>query len=232
MKIAIVDDEVRWQVAVKALIDKFPWTDMMSIECFSSGEEFCQADVFDIVFMDIEMTGMDGFAAAEKCREKNKEAIIVFLTTHIELSRRGYLVNAFRYIDKGNIGEELQEALESIANLCEKMQKLTFHMLRTGDFSIYVRDILYIETEKRNVVIHTMDEEFICNRGMDELEEELRDCWFFRCHKSYLVNLENIQAFDKRDVYFKNGKKAMISVRKYPELKQKHIEYKFRYANS
>lgn len=232
MKIAIVDDEITSQEIAERLIKKYPWKKEIVVDAYSSGEEFCEAGEYDVVFMDVEMSGMDGFEAARRCKEKNRDTMLVFLTTHTELSRRGYIVNAFRYVDKKNIDEELSEVLEAINDLCMKNHVLKFHMIRTGEIEVPIGDILYIETDKRNIVVHTSDNRLISNRKIDELEEELKDYGFFRCHKSYLVNLENIAQLGKTDVYFKNGEKAMVSVRRCSDLKQKHMEYKFRYANS
>lgn len=232
MRIAVVDDEVKWQASAEALINIFPWENVPKVDVFSSGSELCRADVYDVVFMDVEMPNMDGFEAARLCHEKNKETIIIFLTTHMELCNRGYMINAFRYINKDYIVAEMQEALEAVADLWNRKSVLKCHLIQAGDYEIPLGEILYIETEKRNVVIHTKTQKYNSNRTMDDLEKELKDQWFFRCHKSYLVNLENIQKMDELDVYFENGERAMISVRNRSELKRKHMEYRFRYANS
>ncbi len=232
MRIAIVDDEKNWQAIVEAWIRKFPWNVEIEVDVFANGEDFCDAGEYDVVFMDIEMPGMGGFEAAKICKEKSKETIMVFLTVNTELSRQGYLVNAFRYIDKQYFESEIEEALRAILDLCNKNHVLKFHMLRTGDYEIPLEDILYMETDRRNVVIHTMKQAATSNRKIEELEEELKDYWFFRSHKSYLVNLVNIHEVGKKDIKFANGEIAMLSVRRRSEFKHRYMEYKFRYANS
>lgn len=232
MRIAIVDDDVKWQVSADTLIRSFPWTEDISVDIFSNGKEVCEADIYDVIFMDVEMPIMDGFEAAKRCKEKNKETIIVFLTTHIEQCNRGYMVNAFRYIYKEKMEEELQEAMESITALRKRNHTLTFHVLGVGDYQLPIEKILYFETEKRNVMIHTTDQKVITNRKIEELEEDLREYGFFRCHKSFLVNLRNVEGCDKKTVYIKNGESVFLSERRYSDFKQKHMEYVFSYANS
>lgn len=232
MRIAIVDDEELCRRNVKDALEQYPWKEQIQIEMFSCGEDFVKNDDYDVVFMDIEMKKMDGFEAVRQYRENNEESIIIFLTTHTELSRKGYVVNAFRYIDKKELRSEIDEALAAVEDLQSKNHIINFHVLFTGEISLRIKEIFFIETDKRNVIIHTKDKTYISNRKIEELEEELQSWGFFRCHKSYLVNLGNIDSFDKMDVYFKNGDRAMISGRRYPELKEKYMEYKYRYANS
>lgn len=232
MKIAVVDDEKLWQEKIKRLLEAYAWSENIEIDLFSSGEAFYKKKDYDIVFMDIEMGKMDGFEAAYRYKENNQDFVLIFLTTHTEMSRRGYLVNAFRYIDKANVEEELKEALDAFELLCKKNHVIQFHVVNLGTVHLKLKDILYIETEKRNVVIHTKEQSFVSNRKIEELEEELKEWGFFRSHKSYLVNLTNIFKFDKLNVYFKNGKKALVSTRKYVELKESYLKQKYVIANS
>lgn len=232
MRIAIVDDQEKWRVCVEELIKKHYGQSMPQIDHFDCGESFCDQDDYDVVFLDIEMKQMDGFETARRYKQNNRDALILFLTTHVELSRRGYMVNAFRYIDKACIEEELEEALSAIDELPKKDHVIVFHVVNMAELYVQAKDILFIETDKRNVIVHTVEREFKSNRGIEDLETELKDYGFFRCHKSYLVNLERVRKIDRGYAYFANGTKAMISTRKYTEMKEKFFVYNSMIANS
>lgn len=232
MRVAIVDDQENWRVCVEELIKKHYGINAPKIDHYDCGEKFCDQTDYDVVFMDIEMNEMDGFETTKRYKQNNSDALILFLTTHLELSRRGYLVNAFRYIDKACITEELEEALNAIDELPNKDRVIVFHVVNMAEIHMRVKDILFIETDKRNIIVHTLERDYISNRGIDEVEAELQNCGFFRCHKSYLVNLERVRNIDKVFAYFGNGMKAMISTRKYPEMKEKFFEYNSMIANS
>ena len=232
MKIAIVDDQKDWRTRLEELVREHYGNNLPQIDQFDCGESFYDQEEYDVVFMDIEMKEMDGFETVMRYKQKNTDAIIIFLTTHVELSRRGYKVNAFRYIDKEFIVEEVEEALSAIDELPKKDHVIIFHVVNMAEMRIRAKDILFIETDKRNIIVHTIERDYISNRGMDEVERELEDCGFFRCHKSYLVNLERIRKIDKEYAYFPNGTKAMISVRKYPEMKEQFFAYNSMIANS
>ena len=232
MRIAIVDDQKNWRGCIEELIKKHYGENIPQIDQYDCGESFYDQKEYDVVFMDIEMKQMDGFETAKRYKQNHRDAIIVFLTTHTELSRRGYMVNAFRYIDKECIAEELEEALNAIEELPNKNRVIVFHVVNMAEIRMRVKDILFIETDKRNIIVHTVERDYISNRGIDEVEAELKNCGFFRCHKSYLVNLERVRKIDKVFAYFGNDMKAMISTRKYPEMKEKFFEYNSMIANS
>ena len=114
MRVAIVDDEERWRTKTEEIVTKFNAEECLEIDKYASGEIFLKkAELYDIVFLDVEMKQLDGFETASGYREIFPKAMIIILTTHTELSRKGYMVNAFRYVDKTNIEEELTEALMS-----------------------------------------------------------------------------------------------------------------------
>ena len=232
MRIAIVDDQEMWRICVEELIKKHYGENTPQIDHYDCGESFCDKEEYDVVFMDIEMKQMDGFETAKRYKQNNCDALILFLTTHVELSRRGYMVNAFRYIDKACIVDELEEALTAIDELPKKDRVIAFRVVNMAEMHIRVKDILFVETDKRNIIVHTIARDYISNKRIEEVEEELKDCGFFRCHKSYLVNLERIRKIDRIYVYFANDTKAMVSTRKYTELKNKFFEYNSMIANS
>ena len=99
MKIAICDDEKTFLKELEEKILKIiPRLDC-DVEPFSCAEDLLSSEVpFDIVFLDIEMQGMDGMSCARKIRETNKDIPIVFLTSHIEMAVEGYEVSAFRFL--------------------------------------------------------------------------------------------------------------------------------------
>ena len=231
MQIAIVDDELEWQIKVKEYLKKYWSSKSLNIDMFIDGAEFDYGKEYDVVFLDVEMKNRDGFETAKLYRKTHENAIIIFLTSHQELCNRGYMVNAFRYIDKGNLEEELDEALTAFEDIHKRYHIITFHIPNMGDVTCRIKDIFYIETEKRNVIIHTNREDIYSNKKIEELEKELREFGFFRCHKSYIINLDKIDYFDKMNVYFVDGRKAMVSSRKFHELKLRHLQQRIKMAN-
>ena len=86
MDIAVVDDEKVIREYIREMIEnEKPDCDVV---CFSSGEEFLAATKpFDIIFLDIQMDGMNGIEAAKEVREKNADTVLIFITGIKELSQ-------------------------------------------------------------------------------------------------------------------------------------------------
>lgn len=236
MNIAIIDDEKEWRTkAKKELLQNLETINQnASISVYSSGDLFLQDEkAFDMVFMDIEMEGMDGFEATQSYKKRFPKCLVCILTTHSELYRLGYQVDAFRYIDKDNMKEEIPEALSSGIKVLGKNTKITFHIVNVGDIQLAINEILYIETVKRNVRIFTREEQYLSNRTISSLEEELREYGFYSVHKSTLVNLDAITDIDtkRRKLGFPNGNYVTVAGQKIPELKEKYLKVKFMYAN-
>lgn len=231
MKIAIVDDEKIWIERAIEEINLFTSSKDI-IDTFESGVEFLKANKkYDVVFMDIEMNGIDGFDTLATYKEKYNDVFGIVLTTHTELSRKGYLVDAFRYIDKTNIAGEIAEALTKVIEIVARdNHSIVFENNNIVD-SINVKEILFFETSGRSVILHTMNKKINIACKINNLEEELSNFGFFRCHKSYLINMNKADFMDKEFVYFGNGEKAYISVRKYMETKRKYMIVKKENAN-
>ena len=119
MNIAIVDDESCWRETAQKVINNYTG-DKDRIEMFSSGMEFLKKDkYYDVVIMDVEMPDLNGFETITEYNKSNKNSIVIILTTHLDCARQGFLVNAFRYIDKLNMQNELEEAFGAIQKINE-----------------------------------------------------------------------------------------------------------------
>ncbi len=236
MKIAIVDDEKIWRQKAKQEIDNYLKStgEPSQIFTYPSGERFLERiEAFDLVFMDIEMNGINGFQATTDYKKMFPKGLVAMLTTHSEFYSIGYKVNAFRYIEKEKMTVEIKEALSSAITVLEKDRTLSFHVVNVGQMELPINEILFIETSKRNVEIHTREQQYISNRTLSELGQELEKYGFYFVHKSTLVNLDVIIDIDTkaRKISLCNGSCVTVAGKKIPELKKKYLEHKFTYGN-
>ena len=232
MRIAIVDDEIYWRDCVREEIAKLEINDEIEIETFSSGETYLLSDrFFDISFIDIEMPGIDGFETIAQAREKNSDGIYAILTTHVEMSRRGYLVNAFRYIDKACL-EEIHEAINSAKIILGRNEKIEVNVIGEGVRQITLKNIIHIETENHYIKICTHQKVIKCSNRMKDMERMLQGKWFFRCHNAFIVNLDEIVRLEDTIAYLSNGEKIDISHRKLSQFRKIYINRQYECANA
>ena len=131
------------------------------------------------------------------------------------------------------MAKEIKEALSSGIKLLEKDRKISFHIVNIGEIELAINEILFIETAKRNVRIHTREQQYLSNRTISEIGQELDKYGFYFVHKSTLVNLEAITEIDtkNRKVCLCNGNYVTVAGQKIPELKKRYLEHKFTYGN-
>lgn len=232
LKVAVVDDEVLWQEKATAIIEDLYGLDVPKIHSYAGGRELLEARAFyDLLFMDVEMQEMDGFAVAKRYLELFPTAKIAMLTSHTELSRRGYVVNAFRYIDKTCMETEIPEALAAVKKAKEKERMIQVNEVGAGRMPILIKDILYVSMHRRNILIHTRQRDIISSLKMQDMEAELEEFGFFRTHRSYLINLDEVLSYEGMNILMSDGTKAYLSTDRSSRFKEKFLERKFEMAN-
>lgn len=228
MKIAICDDEKYWQEHIQAIIAQFfKEKDLpCDIEVFSQGEDLVDNNRFDIIFMDMEMTGLTGLETAKKIRKTNENTAIVFLTSHDEIMKQTFQVKAYRFIEKKEYKEELVKCLSSYMN--ENAEKEAIEVeTKEANVRIQIKDIMWIESEHNGSIVWGSQSDIASSTFLSEWEERLDNQVFFRCHKKYIVNLRWIESIDD-NIHLTNGYQLELSRRKKKDLKQLYMEYSFR----
>lgn len=215
-KIAICDDcaaDVRYLSALTADWAKAQGRPV-EVREFPSAEAFLfcyetEKD-FDILLLDIEMGEISGMELARRLRRDNGSAQIVFVTGFPDFMAEGYDVSALHYLLKPVSPERLSEVLDrAAANLSRTEKRLRVVFDRQVNLVPFDR-ILYVEAQKQYVLIHTQNEEYRMKASLGEVQEEL-DGRFFRCQRSFLVNLCHVERIGTRFVTLRNGEEVPIS---------------------
>ncbi|MBP3797486.1 MAG: response regulator transcription factor [Ruminococcus sp.] len=227
MRIAICDDEARYIEDLKGKIQKLYNSLDIVIDEFLCGEDLLKSfrhKDYDVIFLDIEMQGLDGITVARRLREVSDEVSIVFLTGHIEYAVKGYEVNALRYLTKPADEEKVREVIEHLFALQNK-GKLLWVKTTDGEQKIKLTDILFIESQNQNVVINTADESFSVRGNISDYEKKLAQDGFFRIHRSYLISLQKVMRIGSREVVMEDDTSLPVSRNKEAELKKMLFSY-------
>ncbi len=213
MKICIVEDEEVWRDKIKAAVFKYCMDKDIParIIAYDSGRDFIENTDADLLFLDIELAeGEDGFQIAEKIVDSGSQCKICFLTSHAEMARQGYRVNAFRYIDKKYL-EEIDEALDSFFKT--KLQERIIYCKDTDGIRIKIslNGLLLVETSGRKLRYLMLDgREHFCEGRISEAAQNLSPFGFFQVQRSYIVNLKYIESADSREIVLCNGLRIAI----------------------
>ena len=162
--------------------------------CFSSGSELLQDEQeFDILFLDIQMGEPDGMKTAKLLREHGFGGLIVFMTVLKERVFEAFQVEAFDYLIKPDLNNRLFSVLNRAFKALEKKQRKNIIIHKGNTTSIiYLDDIIYSEVIGRKIYLHTKKGQIADYYSSLEVLEQNKDSRFFRCHRSYLINLDYV----------------------------------------
>jgi len=209
-KIAVCDDDpiIIKQMQTYLLQLEKDFKEHFEAFYFSSGEELLESIPLDVnvVFLDIELQNMNGIDVAAKLREK-MDFYLIFITNNVQYALQGYEVHAFSFIKKplsyAIIKKSLYEAIKRMDIL--SLPKIVMQYNGTTDI-VLCKNILYIESFRHEIVFTMKNGEkrrYTCT--MKELEDKLPAKSFFRCHNSYIVNMQHVTGFNSKSVYVPGG---------------------------
>ena len=228
LSIAVCDDEViecyNMAKRIKEIMEE------MKIPCiicqFRSGGELLQAlGNFDIVFLDIIMRDLDGMKTAQILREKASDKILIFVSSSREYVFEAYDVEAFQYLLKPVDDRRLKNVLQkAVIKTQIRSKEFIIVSKERQKKKLFLDDIYYFEIKGRIVDAHGPEGIFTYYEQIGKLENKLRDKVFFRCHKSYLINLKYVDGYSRQEVVLENGEKIVIAKRRYDEFVQEMLK--------
>lgn len=194
---------------------------------FYDGKELLNAvESFDIIFLDILMRGVDGMRTAHLMRERAFEKMIVFVSSSREYVMDAFDVEAFYYLTKPVDAGKLRNILKRAAKKLENDPEEFILIERDRrNRKLLLRQIWYFEIRGRVISVHSGDGVFDYYGQIGELERSLGDKGFFRCHKSFLINLRYVRTYDREEVTLDNGERIMIARRRYSAFCQAILAY-------
>lgn len=227
LQIAVCEDEKAMGSYLKQLIDKrLAGRKEYQIEVFEAGWQLLESDKkFDIFFLDIDLKDMSGIDMARKLRETSG-AVIIFVTALKEYVFDAFDVQAFQYLLKPVNEEKFFRVLDGAVEEClagKGGEPLVIRIKGTYR-SIMRENIVYAENDARKVVLHLKEEQISYYAKMSELEKILGG-QFFRCHRGYLVNLNEVKSYDTGSIQLKNGETILMAKQKYSAFVSAYMEF-------
>lgn len=230
MRIIICDDDRKVAEEIAEIIHSYHEKNKLllpEIALFYSGESLiADKKPKDIVFLDIEMMGINGILVGKKLAEENKDVIIIIVTSYNEYIDDAMRIKVFRYISKPIDNKRLirnyMDALSAFLSRKEQMIPI-----ETDDkmLSCCSSDIIMLKTDRRKTLIYTSNETIVSNTLLQEWISLLPSVSFYQPHRSYIINLSHVQDFTHDEIKMKDGSIAFLARRNYSDFKKKWLTY-------
>ena len=218
IRIAICDDSSAFLQQTKFMITHWdaPAARSIALELFEDGDSLLSAHAqapFDIILLDIVMPLLNGIEAARELREKDKTVKIVFLTSSTEYAVESYTVKASNYLLKPVNPDSLFAWLDELISQMHGAAKSIVVKGIEATHRILLSDIEHMEAQLKHVVFFLKG-----NRTVESVEPFYTyentlalDDGFFKCHRSYIVNIHHIGSYSHAEIFMQSGRHIPLS---------------------
>ena len=224
IKFAICDDEPQMAREIADQLASYmkETAGGYSVECFSSGYALLKSsEEFDVIFLDIQMERPDGMETARLLRQRDNHSLIVFVTVLKERVFDAFQVEAYDYLLKPLDSARFRRTMDRALGWLERDAAKNLVIQRgSGCQVILLSDILYCEVLGRKIYLHKKDGMVVDYYDRLEDLEQRVDGRFFKCHRSYLVNLDYVGGCQDGQVLLQNGERIPVSRLRERELTQ------------
>ena len=211
IRVLIADDNAAMRMIERKLIDKAEGFELVGeaadgIQCIQLVEELRP----QIVFLDVDMPGRTGVECARLIQDMDPGILLIFATAHEDYMGDAFEVYAFDYLVKPFKASRVQQTLERARERIRPLRsepdepalaavprkaasgRMMLHH-RDGVTFLNMADIVLVQREDRATVIYTKSgDRYITADSLSDTEARLDPAVFFRCHKSYIINLNHI----------------------------------------
>ncbi len=202
MNVVIIDDEY---LAIEELVFQLSLCDDIQVKnTFMDPEkafDYIMTHDIDLVFLDIQMPGTNGLKCAKKIVSQ-KNIHIIFVTAFAEYAVFSYELDALDYLLKPINNARLNKSLDKVR---QSRSKVIPKKIIKDFLLIYEKEVLrpikydeirYCRANDKHVEIFTNNQIFSYENNIGKLEESLQDSFFFRCHRSFIINLKFITVIE------------------------------------
>ncbi len=235
--LAICDDEKADRIKLEAIIKNYMegLEKSYAVHIFRSGEELlASTEKYDVIFLDIALTGINGIQAGKMLRNQNRNTRIIYTTNFHQYCKQAMnQVHAFAYLEKPVTMDKVKEQMDEILHLVDKEKEkpviVKFEVISVTEAgrvetkikSFDVQDIYYFEYVNRKIRLKLKEEEYYFTGKMKNLIQKVQIYNFESCHQNYLVNLKFVSKIKGYDIYLEDKEQLPVSQKRSSDFRKK-----------
>ena len=217
MKILICDDEQQYVDELKIHIENFMQSRVADFTINTANNPQAVADsneIYQLAFLDIQMNELNGISLAKNLKERNNKIVIFFVTSYNDYQDEAMDLRAFRFFEKPFNVERLYSGLEKAMEYIDESY-VDFYVWTDNEHKqILVDDVIYVERGNRQVTLVTTQGNFTTRETFDEWCAILQNSFFYRVHKSFIVNLHYVTGYKYSELFVQNNVRIPIASRR------------------
>ena len=235
MRIALCDDSREFLDQMMGLMER--WSEQSGIQteiyCFDHGDALLAKSTefhMDVIFLDIIMPLLNGMDTAKELRQRDSAVKIVFLTSSPDFALDSYFVKAQDYLLKPVTYERIREVLDECSTTLHIEPKSIVLKTNLGFQKIYLHNIEFAEAQNKKVLFYLRTGQVITTITPFHVVEDqfMEEDGFFKCHRSYLVYLPNVDHFSMTEIITKTGRSIPIARGYGKSFKEAYFTFVFR----
>jgi len=233
LKIAICDDMSDFLLQTKEAV--LQWNSgpkHLQVDTFTDADALISAHSetpYDVLFLDVVMPLLNGIEAAREIRQHDRQVKIVFLTSSVEYAVESYTVKADNYLLKPLNTEALYRCLEDLYTDILLKEKCITVKGNNAVHRLVIRNIEYLEAQNKQVLFSLADGTSVLSTNpLYSFENDLLlSDGFFKCHRSYIVNMYQIETYSQKEIKMRSGCRIPISRGCHKEFESAYFELLF-----
>lgn len=224
MRIAVCDDDETAVSFLRELIESYP-KQKLSADGYSSGEDLLRTgNIYDLIFLDIDMKGIDGIETARRIRIHDRKVKIVYVTSYKEYAGKAFSVHAFGYLLKPvkqeKIWKQIEDALLWQEEEAPEVKQVEFTAVE-GLVRLPVDMIYYFEYQNRRIYMKAKDTTYEMQGKISDIAGRMEEYGFSVPHKSFVVNLYHVKNIKGYEILMMNGEWIPLSQKQAVQFKEK-----------
>lgn len=217
LKILICDDEIKYVTDLKVHIEEYMKNRFIgfSIDTATDPEEVLKnKEAYDLVFLDIQMSEIDGISLARELKLRNGKVVVFFVTSFNQYQDDAMDLRAFRFFEKPFDPNRLYAGLDKAMEYIDESYVDFFLQNDNSQHRVFVDEVRYIERQNRKVILYTNTDQYVTSRKFEEWCDLLPSSFFYQVHKSFLVNLHYVERYNYDELILTDGTNIPIASRK------------------
>lgn len=227
MLIAICDDEQVFRDSLRSMIFEYKAKHRLHIDVYeyADGQSLLNSSkVFDMVFLDYQMPGIDGMQVARALRNKNCTCSIVFITGFPDFVYDAFEVQPYRFFVKPIHAGQIENLLNAF--VAQQKQLAPIIVINESEqIVVQAKDVLYLEGNGKYCTIRTNQATYNSSKTLSQVHALLPQYCFYRSHKSFVVNLYSVYSFNQEIITLTNGEIARIGRNKTANFKNVYKQF-------